>query len=382
MSDSEGVQKIVDRAVSEVLEAALPELRARLAARIEEELGARPPDSGAAPEEAAPTSDLLYAAFASVQEAGSQADILTALLEGSASFSGRSALIVVKRDSAKIWRARGFESGAAHGMALDLTQPLPARVMQHRETAAAAAADMGSGFVESLGNPADGNATLMPLVVKDKVAALLYADGGDGRVRLDTSALQLLARSTSTWLEMTALRKEAPAAAVAEAVEEPEPHEQEPAVGADTAAAVAESEPPPVAQEAQEEGPAAETPDTAEPPMAAAAAAGMEEAAPPVAPEEAPVPPAAELSEVHRKAKRFARLLVDEIRLYNKDKVNEGRERRDLYDRLRDDIEKSRATYEKRFGQSEAGSADYFNQELVRILANNDATLLGSSFRQ
>jgi hypothetical protein len=116
--------------------------------------------------------------------------------------------------------------------------------------------------------------------------------------------------------------------------------------------------------------------------MAAAAAAGMEEAAPPVAPEEAPVPPAAELSEVHRKAKRFARLLVDEIRLYNKDKVNEGRESRDLYDRLREDIEKSRATYEKRFGQSDAGSADYFNQELVRILANNDATLLGSSFRQ
>ncbi|HZU22958.1 MAG TPA: hypothetical protein VE998_09015, partial [Terriglobales bacterium] len=85
-------------------------------------------------------------------------------------------------------------------------------------------------------------------------------------------------------------------------------------------------------------------------------------------------------AEVHKKARRFAKLLVDEIVLYNKQKVAEGRQNRDLYDRLHDDIEKSRAAYNKRFGSSAAASADYFTNELLTNLAENDPGLLGSSF--
>ena len=43
-------------------------------------------------------------------------------------------------------------------------------------------------------------------------------------------------------------------------------------------------------------------------------------------------------ADVHRKAQRFARLLVDEIKLYNQAKVAEGRKHKDLYDRMKDDI--------------------------------------------
>src|SRR4029077_2680561 len=77
-------------------------------------------------------------------------------------------------------------------------------------------------------------------------------------------------------------------------------------------------------------------------------------------------------ADVHRKAQRFARLLVDEIKLYNQAKVAEGRKNKDLYDRLKEDIEKSRATYQKRYGNSVAAGADYFSQELVRSLAEDD----------
>ena len=42
------------------------------------------------------------------------------------------------------------------------------------------------------------------------------------------------------------------------------------------------------------------------------------------------------------KAQRFARLLLDEIKLYNQVKVTEGRKNRDLYDRLKEDLDKSR----------------------------------------
>jgi len=71
---------------------------------------------------------------------------------------------------------------------------------------------------------------------------------------------------------------------------------------------------------------------------------------------------------------------VDEIKLYNQAKVAEGRAARDLYDRLKEDIDKSRASYHKRYGSTPAASADYFTKELVRILADNDASLLGANF--
>jgi hypothetical protein len=87
-------------------------------------------------------------------------------------------------------------------------------------------------------------------------------------------------------------------------------------------------------------------------------------------------------AEIHRKAQRFARLLMDEIKLYNQAKVSDGRKHKDLYDRLKEDIEKSRATYLKRYGNTAAASGDYFNEELIRSLAEDDVSLLGSNFRQ
>ena len=77
-----------------------------------------------------------------------------------------------------------------------------------------------------------------------------------------------------------------------------------------------------------------------------------------------------------------ARLLVDEIKLYNQAKVAEGRRNRDLYDRLKEDIEKSRSTYGKRYGTTVAMSGDYFQKEVIRNLAEEDASLMGANFRK
>jgi len=92
--------------------------------------------------------------------------------------------------------------------------------------------------------------------------------------------------------------------------------------------------------------------------------------------------PAGEEADLHKKAKRFAKLLVEEIKLYNQPKVAEGKQNHDLYDRLREDIEKSRATYDKRYGDSPVADANYFTQELIRILADSDVSLMGVSFPQ
>jgi len=83
---------------------------------------------------------------------------------------------------------------------------------------------------------------------------------------------------------------------------------------------------------------------------------------------------------LHNDARRFARLLVSEIKLYNEPKVREGRRNGDLYDRLREDIDRSRQMYDKRVAPPVAARHDYFHQELVTTLAEGDVAKLGLSY--
>ncbi len=149
--------------------------------------------------------------------------------------------------------------------------------------------------------------------------------------------------------------------------------------------AAARPVPPPVKQEAPKEEPVAETPvETPAPVPAPVSAAVAEEeeiddAEPTVvmqaAPRELLVPE--EDRRLHDDAKRFARLLVSEIKLYNEAQVNAGREHKDLYERLKDDIERSRRMYAERVPDHIHSSTNYFYEELVRTLANGDPSLLG-----
>jgi hypothetical protein len=79
----------------------------------------------------------------------------------------------------------------------------------------------------------------------------------------------------------------------------------------------------------------------------------------------------------HEEAKRLARLLISEIKLYNEEQVLEGRRNRDLYHRLKEDIDRSRQIYEERVDPAVRQGSDYFQQELVRSLAGGDARALG-----
>ncbi|MEQ1604022.1 MAG: hypothetical protein ABL999_04065 [Pyrinomonadaceae bacterium] len=83
---------------------------------------------------------------------------------------------------------------------------------------------------------------------------------------------------------------------------------------------------------------------------------------------------------IHNDARRFARLLVSEIKLYNEKKVIEGREAGDLYDRLREAIDRSREMYDKRVQPPVAAKFDYFHYEIVNSLAEGTAERLGSGY--
>ena len=84
----------------------------------------------------------------------------------------------------------------------------------------------------------------------------------------------------------------------------------------------------------------------------------------------------AALAEEDASARRYARLLVSEIKLYHEPAVVEGRRDRDLATRLGGEIARARVLYEERVPLEVRQRGDYFHDELVRTLADGDPTLL------
>ncbi|HSE31798.1 MAG TPA: hypothetical protein VLA93_09475 [Pyrinomonadaceae bacterium] len=82
-------------------------------------------------------------------------------------------------------------------------------------------------------------------------------------------------------------------------------------------------------------------------------------------------------------AQRLARVLISEIKLYYMSKM-EGQdvtELRNIYDLLKDPIDKSRRHYKQRLGAEACASMpDYFHGELVRALCAGDESRLGPNY--
>jgi hypothetical protein len=372
MPDSNWVEQIVERAVSQALESRLPQLREDLVRSVVEalrpalEANTAQPLSGSQETNPDNHADLLRA-ISSIHAGTSQKEILRALLDSTAHYSGRSALFVIKSGLATGWQARGFANGdEIKDFALDVTGGIVAQALQSRVPARGMAEQVDPAFISSFGASTDRRVLILPLLLKDKVAALVFSDAGaDEPGKIDTNALEILVTATSAWLEVASLRKQTQKEGLADSM-----GERFDAAGPTPAAP---SLPDPFASHAPMHIAAAAAAPVRERALAAAAAA------PSLAPV-ADTQMSPDDSDTHRKAQRFARLLSDEIKLYNQAKVAEGRKSRDLYDRLKEDIDKSRVTYHKRYGSTVAAGADYFNQELVRSLAEDDVSLMGPNF--
>ena len=382
MAQKSSIDQIVEKAVSQVLEGHLPELRNELVRRVLEEVqphlggSARAGGKGSAGNGAA---DLLHAVSA-IHAGTTQKEVLRALLENTASCCGRAALFVIKSGSATGWQGRGFDNNEDFkDFSLDVSSRAPAQALQTRAAVSAGAAEMDPRFISQFGAPAEDRVLLLPLHLKDKVAALVYADAGTGAGgKLDAAALELLVSATGAWLEVASLRKQALKEGAAEAGAS-EKFEAPPAQAVSSFSDPFAAHAPkhvvaaPVAVEEPAMAEATAEVVSAPASMAAAAVAPATDAFAHMSPEDA---------EIHRKAQRFARLLMDEIKLYNQAKVAEGRKHKDLYDRLKEDIDKSRSTYQKRYGNTVAANADYLSNELVRSLAEDDVSLLGPNFHR
>jgi hypothetical protein len=382
MAESKQLQQIVEHAVAQVLDRQLPKLQAELVERVLAELPAAPAVSAQTGAGSPVHHGNLVQAVASIHAGSTQKEILRALLEAGSAYGSRIALFVVKAGAASGWQGRGLGGDdAVKDFPLDITSGPAAHAYQNRIVAPANIAEMDRRFVKQFGGPENEQIMVLPLVLKDKVAALLYADAGADGV-LDGPSLEVLVMATSAWLEVASLRKQVQrdmgdAGASMERSSYATPVAPVPTASSfsDPFAAHTPKHTAPVA--APEPEPAAEVVEvvshTASAGLAASATATATDPFAGMSSEDA---------DTHRKAQRFARLLVDEIKLYNQAKVAEGRRNKDLYDRLKEDIEKSRSTFQKRYGNTAAAGGDYFQKEVVRSLAEDDNSVMGANFRK
>jgi hypothetical protein len=457
-------------------------ISAHLQAAREQKLSGTTP----APPAAGPDLSLLKGAIDDIRNQRSQSDVLNALIKSAAQFTDRAVLFVVKGDQAIAWRkseaTNRSDVQAMSGVALPLkgnTVISQAARTASTETSSATRTEDDALLEQLDGEPQQLAA--VPLVVRRKVVAVLYADSAwphPDAIQLD--ALEVLTQVAAIAVELvsgvrgvqaqpqavtpepTPAREveSAPAETVEAQIEEPtytpqveaptaelEPEQvevvAEPVAEVDEPVAEVVAEPvaevvaepvaevvaeapveavaeapaeavaePPSVEPEMEAGPEPQ-PETAPEQMQAAPVEAAPVEAAPVAepPVEAPAPVEqpqpvftaqystplgtkrrwgrdAELPvevndderPLHNDARRFARLLVSEIKLYNEQKVSEGRNQGDIYERLREDIDRSRQMYDKRVAPPVAARHDYFHHELVNTLAEGDPAKLGNTY--
>ncbi len=360
----------VEHAVAQAFQTQLPHLQSQI---VQQVLEALPAPVSETPVTSGEYASNLVDAFSSIRAGSTQKEILRALLDAGSGYCSRIALFVVKGGAASGWQSRGFgNEETAKDFPLDLHAGPVSNAYENRVATSGNISEMDAHFVEHFGSPAQEKVLIFPLALKDKVAALVYADGGDSG-KLDSDALELLVMATSAWLEVTSLRKQAASrddGAAASRVE-----------SAPAPVRAVSSFSDPFAAHAPKHVPATFAPDPEPAPeVVEVVSAHSASAAAPAAATDPWAGLSPEDADVHRKAQRFARLLVDEIKLYNQAKVAEGRRNKDLYDRLKEDIDKSRGTFQKRYGNTAAASGDYFQHELLRSLAEDDISIMGSNF--
>lgn len=439
-SSVEDVQIAVDQQLKAALQSVqadvnsisfLPQIRKAIG-ELEETYAA------AAPAPAAPAgSDAgrVKAAVQAIERGRSQVDVLNSLLEQCLAFGSRAALLILRGETFSGWKGAGFSAhggndenvkrfNAAPGLVPELDRVLRDEQVVHWD---------GANLATRLGVSGSDRAVLVPMVIKDKVAAAVYVDAiGDDVSKLDQHAIELLVFTTGLLVDTLAIRKKIPSPSLSSGSSDAAPAPRAtaaPAASAPAPAAAPAPQPkmeeqavptrtdsgtiainssqmrdlpaapqPTFSMPATEEFNAPSSPSTrvqppAPTPAPPAPAPQAPRAAAPAASEDRPstqyIPPAnlarggavagapGEDVKKHDEARRFARLLVSEIKLYNESKVEQGRKNHDLYERLKEDIDRSRQMYDERIGDDVRKVSNYFYDELVRILADGQAEALG-----
>jgi hypothetical protein len=332
----------------------------------------------------------------SLDRGRAQSEVLQELLRQLEPWCGPRAIVVFRDNNVVGWSGSGFtEEDPVRGWRGPLANsPAFQKVAEGIPVLIAVADDP---LLATWLSSSENRALMVPLSLRGKVVGGLVALDAGQPVIAET--VQLLAFVTGLLLETLAVRPVVPTPAILDPVEmaaapaaPPAVVEEEillppPPAPAPVPVYVPEpaAPPPPVVErvEPRVAEPAAPAPAPAPEPVIvhapelpeghdAASTVQLKVSPHPVAPARTP-----EVERKHEEARRFARLLVSEIRLYNEQAVQDGRAARDIYNRLKEDIDRSREMFEQRVPGDVRADSNYFYEELVRILGDGDPDTLG-----
>lgn len=344
-----------------------------------------------------------------------QEEILSLMLEGASRFAGRVAFFVAHEGRFMGWSSRGFSDSAAEGIRqssfAQSESPFLLETMAAAEQRSTSDPSRETTLSQVLGGDVSASWHAVPLKALQRTVALVVALPATERP-CNLQALGLMLDLTGLAMENLALRllqemgvAAAPEAPLQKAAAPPKAEDLTVDTGIqlefdagalEQAAAPADAEGPraEISQVTSilEQAPPIErtSPESVE---VTSAPEGIFQATTPEPQVESPTEAASAATaapqpqrepsgdeKLHMDAKRFARLLVSEIKLYNEQRVAEGRANKDLYVRLKRDIDRSREMYEKRVSALVSQKMDYFHDELIRILGENDPSKLGSDY--
>jgi hypothetical protein len=328
------------------------------------------------PTASGPGCEQLRASLLEIDKGASLSEVLTYLVTQSAGQIERAAMFIVKGTSAIGWYGRGFDQPE---LIKQLNIPLNAdtvfRIVQNSRHALRGHVTHSPGTAQVLarlaGNPQ--GVLAVPLILRDKLSAILYCDTQEEEVPAGLAALiEILVMYAARTIDVLSLApKPGVQSGTSPSIAAPAPGRITSGSTMERAAAIRAAAPPAAAPAAADDEASATLMfrgSMGATPRPAPAAPAPRAAAPVVSPED---------QKAHEDAKRFARLVVSEIKLYNEQKVLDGRRQKNIYEALKDDIERGRQMYSDRVPAQVRDSTNYFYDELVRILAGGDASALG-----
>lgn len=260
-----------------------------------------------------------------LEGATSQSDLLKRLLDAMAPLAERSALFILKQGLASLYTHRGFETVAT--MKAGAVVPTPdLEALIHGVTRSIRRKGDGyAALLASLSTFEAADVAIFPIRHKKKSVALVLVDSGLRQTLDHPEAARALVHTASALLASLAAGRE----------EEPR------------------------AQPERESHPSAPTQVVPEP---------IEPAVP------------QELDPRTRAAaERLARVLVGDVELYFPAKVAQVRTQGNLYGLLRDELERSRATFVERFGEDVEVHHRIFTTTVIQQLCDGNAAKLGAA---
>ena len=342
-------------------------------------------------------------------ESMTQVQLLNLLIDLAGQTVPRALLFIRKGNNVHGWAGRGFSEPfiAQRMKKIKWTVddfPELTRVIHQKKALHANFSDM-SDIADQIGSFDDYvpfKSSFFPLIVKNKVAGVLYTDSGS-EPQLKDDLINFYCYLTGLELTLVTSKLKAPlehsgnfdppqemdTTASQPSIPDPTPEpEPEPSQFDTTAPTSPQFEVPETPQFGDPE-PVPETPQFGDFPRRVSIPEIEPNTTPDILKGKAPETPAAsgplappkgddEEDPAIKKARRVARVLVSDLKLYNEQIVNQARKSGNLYDKLRDDLDRSYKHYQERVsGLLPDGSPNFFKEELVRQLADGDPNALG-----